>query len=129
MSKIDRCYLPAYFQEVQRYELHHFSDASVKGYGVCTYLRSISKLGQIHCSLVIAKSSVTNTKVTTVPRLELSAAVEAVRVSDMLKEELELENVQEFFWTFFWRRFHVFIVNRIQHIKESTKPTQWKYVA
>ncbi|GAA6083978.1 uncharacterized protein LOC101884906, partial [Tachysurus ichikawai] len=46
----------------------------------------------------------------------------------MLKEELELENVQEFFWTFFWRRFHVFIVNRIQHIKESTKPTQWKSV-
>lgn len=27
--KIDRCYLPDNFKEVQRYELHHFSDASV----------------------------------------------------------------------------------------------------
>ncbi|XP_060723378.1 uncharacterized protein LOC132844190 [Tachysurus vachellii] len=136
--KIDRCYLPADFQEVQRYELHHFSDASVTGYGVCTYLRSISKLGQIHCSLVIAKSRVSPTKVTTVPRLELSAAVVAVRVSDMLKGELELKNVQEFFWTDSQvvlgyinneaRRFHVFVANRIQRIKESTKPTQWKYV-
>nr|XP_021329350.1 uncharacterized protein LOC110439121 [Danio rerio] len=137
--KIDRCYLPADFQEVQRYELHHFSDASVAGYGVCTYLRAVSRSGRIHCSLVIAKSRVAPTKVTTVPRLELSAAVVAVRISDMLKGELELENVQEFFWTDSQvvlgyinneaRRFHVFVANRIQRIKESTKPTQWKYVA
>ncbi len=136
--KIDRCYLPADFQEVQRYELHNFSDASVAGYGVCTYLRAISKSGQIHCSLVIAKSRVAPTKITTVPRLELSAAVVAVRISDMLKGELELENIQEFFWTDSQvvlgyinneaRRFHVFVANRIQRIKESTKPTQWKYV-
>ncbi len=135
--KIDRCYLPADFQ-VQRYELHNFSDASVAGYGVCTYLRAISKSGQIHCSLVIAKSRVAPTKITTVPRLELSAAVVAVRISDMLKGELELENIQEFFWTDSQvvlgyinneaRRFHVFVANRIQRIKESTKPTQWKYV-
>ncbi len=75
--KIDRCYLPADFQEVQRYELHNFSDASVAGYGVCTYLRAISKSGQIHCSLVIAQSRVAPTKITTGPRLELSAAVVA----------------------------------------------------
>ncbi len=97
--KIDRCYLPEDFQEIQRYELHHFSDTSVAGYGVCTHLRAISKSGQIHCSLVIAKSRVAPTKITTVPRLELSAAVVAARISDMLKGELELENIQEFFWT------------------------------
>lgn len=137
--KIDRCYLPADFQEVQKYELHHFTDASVVGYGVCTYLRAISKTGRIHCSLVIAKARVAPTKVTTVPRLELSAAVVAVRISNMLKEELELENMQEFFWTDSQvvlgyinndaRRFHVFVANRIQHIKESTTLTQWRYVA
>lgn len=136
--KIDRCYLPKDFQAVQKYELHHFSDASVAGYGVCTYLRAISEAGQIHCSLVFAKSRVAPTKVTTVPRLELSAAVVAVRASDMLKSELELGDVEEFFWTDSQvvlgyinneaRRFHVFVANRIQHIKESTNPAQWKYV-
>ncbi|XP_028327214.1 uncharacterized protein LOC114478373 [Gouania willdenowi] len=136
--KINRCYLPKDFQAVQKLQLHHFSDASVAGYGVCTYLRAISESGQIHCSLVFAKSRVAPTKVTTVPRLELSAAVVAVRISDMLKAELEMENVEDFFWTDSQvvlgyidneaRRFHVFVANRIQRIKESTKSTQWKYV-
>lgn len=137
--KIDRCYLPKDFGEVRKYEVHHFTDASVAGYGVCTYLRAISEAGQIHCSLVFAKARVAPTKVTTVPRLELSAAVVAVRVSDMLKAELELEITEEFFWTDSQvvlgyisndaRRFHVFVANRIQRIKESTKPTQWMYIA
>lgn len=47
--KIDRCYLPKDFQAVQKYELHHLSDASVAGYGVSTYLRAISESGKIHC--------------------------------------------------------------------------------
>lgn len=73
--KIQRCYLPEGFEKVERYELHHFSDASVKGYGECSYLRAISVSNQVHCSLVIGKARATPTKVTTVPRLELSAAV------------------------------------------------------
>lgn len=137
--KIQRCYLPADFKEVKKYELHHFSDASVAGYGECTYLRSISASGQIHCSLVIAKARVTPTKVTTVPRLELSAAVVAVRVSNLLRKELEIENAQEVFWKDSKvvlgyvnndaRRFHVFVANRIQRIQDNTKPSQWRYVA
>ncbi|XP_055056153.1 uncharacterized protein [Misgurnus anguillicaudatus] len=136
--KIERCYLPDDFKTVHKYEVHHFSDASVNGYGVCTYLRAISTTGKIHCVLVIAKSRVSPTKVTTVPRLELSAAVVAVRTSDMLRGELELENAQEFFWTDSnvvlgyinndAKRFHIYVANRIQRIKESTNPTQWKYV-
>ena len=80
--KIQRCYLPAEFKEVQRYELHYFSDASVIGYGECTYLRAISVTGQV----------------TTVPRVVLSAAVVAVPTSDMLRKELEID-AQEVFWT------------------------------
>ncbi|KAJ8342594.1 hypothetical protein SKAU_G00325220 [Synaphobranchus kaupii] len=136
--KVQRCYLPAGFKEVQRYELHHFSDASVTGYGECTYLRAISASRQIHCSLVMGKARVAPTKVTTVPRLELSAAVVAVRTSDLLRKELEIEDAQEFFWTDSKvilgyvnndaRRFHVFVANRIQRIKDSTNPSQWRHV-
>ncbi|KAI7805752.1 hypothetical protein IRJ41_018562 [Triplophysa rosa] len=138
--KIKRCYLPVDFKTAHKYEVHHFSDASLTGYGVCTYLRATSTTGQIHCVLVMAKAKarVSPTKVTTVPRLELSAAVVAVRTSDMLRGELELENAQEFFWTDSnvvlgyikneAKRFHVFVANRIQRIKESTNPTQWKYM-
>ncbi|XP_037400478.1 uncharacterized protein LOC119265102 [Pygocentrus nattereri] len=136
--KIPRCYVPASFN-VQYYELHHFSDASVLGYGACSYLRAVSETGEVHCSLVTGKARVAPTKVTTVPRLELSAAVVAVRISDMLKKELELDCLQEFFWTDSMvvlgyinneaRRFNVFVANRVERIKQSTESTQWKYVA
>lgn len=38
--KIPRSYLPSAFGEVTQYELHNFSDASLKGYGACSYLRN-----------------------------------------------------------------------------------------
>lgn len=69
-------------------ELHHFSDASATGYGQCTYLRLVNKNEEVHCVFIMGKSSVAPTKVTTIPRLELTAAAVSVTVSNMLKEEL-----------------------------------------
>ena len=137
--QIKRCFLPSSFGNVKRYELHHFADASFSGYGVCTYLRAISESDDVHCCLVMGKARVTPTSVTTIPRLELTAAVVSVRTSDMLRNELEIQDLQEFFWTDSTvvlgyisndaKRFQVFVANRVQRIKASTKPEQWAYVA
>ncbi len=137
--EISRHYILLKAKEVQQYELHHFSDVSVSGYGMCSYLRAISKSGEVHCALVMGKARVAPTKVTTIPRLELSAAVVATRTSDLLKREMEIEDLQEYFWTDSKvvlgyinndeRRFHVFVAHRIQQIKSSTEPSQWLYVA
>lgn len=137
--QIQRCYTPIATDKVKRFELHHFSDASSAGYGKCSYLRVVSESDDIHCSLVMAKSRVSPTKLTTIPRLELTAATVAVRVSDMLRRELELQELHEFFWTDSTvvlgyinneaKRFQVFVANRIQRIRSSTKPEQWAYVA
>ncbi|XP_042244229.1 uncharacterized protein LOC121880779 isoform X2 [Thunnus maccoyii] len=137
--EIKRCFLPSSFGSVKRYELHHFADASISGYGACTYLRAINLSDEVHCCLVMGKSRVSPTKVTTIPRLELSAAVVAVQTSDTLQKELDIQDLQEFFWTDSTvvlgyinndaRRFQVFVANRIQRIKLSTKPEQWAYVA
>ena len=137
--RIPRCHVPHTFGKVQRYELHHFADASVTGYGECTYLRVTSASGEVHCSLVMGKARVTPTKITTIPRLELTAAVVAVRTSDLLKKELEIKDLEEYFWTDSRvvlgyinneaRRFHVFVANRIQRIKQSTNPRQWNHVS
>lgn len=43
--------------------------------------------------LVMGKARVAPTKVTTIPRPELSAAVVTTRISDILKFELELEGL------------------------------------
>jgi len=71
--RIPRCYKPTDFGPVIRTELHHFSDASTDGYGVCSYLRFISD-DRIYGSLAVSKAIVSPTKVVTIPRLELTAA-------------------------------------------------------
>ena len=80
--KISRCYVPPTFKDVQCQELHNFSDASATGYGVCSYLRTVTLSGEVHCTLVMGKARVAPTKVTTIPRLELSAAVIATRTDN-----------------------------------------------
>ena len=128
--QINRYYVPATFGDVMNKELHHFFDASTAGYGQCTYLRLINKNNDVHCSFVMGKARVSPTKVTTIPRLELTAATVSVTVSNMLKEELLYDNVEEFFWTDskvtlgyisnVARRFHTFVANRVQKIRNNT---------
>ena len=135
---IPRCYKPDNFGRVVNAQLHHFSDASVKGYGQCSYLRLVDENQKVHCSFVMGKSRVAPLKPVTIPRLELTAAVCSVRISQQLRRELEYTIDQEYFWTDSKvvlgyianesRRFHVFVANRVQEIQENTSVDQWKYV-
>ena len=135
---VPRCYKPKDFGHVVKKELHHFSDASVKGYGQCTYLRLKDDKGRIHCSLVLGKARVTPLKLVTIPRLELTAAVVSAKVSEQLRRDLQYEEIEEVFWTDSKvvlgyianesRRFHVFVANRVQQIQEATSLDQWRYV-
>ena len=135
---IPRCYKPENFGRVVNAQLHHFLDASVKGYGQCSYLRLTDEHQRIHCSFVMGKSRVAPLKPVTILRLELTAAVCSVRVSQQLRQELEYHIDQEYFWTDSRvvlgyisnesRRFHVFVAKRVQEIQENTSVDQWKYV-
>ena len=93
--KIPRCFIPNGFGEPSSIELHHFSDASVDGYGQCSYLRLVNKSNQVHCSLAMGKSRVTPLKNVTVPRLELTAALVSTKVSSVLRQELDYKNVKK----------------------------------
>ena len=136
--KIPRCYKPKDFGQVVRAELHHFSDASVRGYGQCSYLRLVDDTNKVHCALVMGKSRVAPLKPVTIPRLELTAAVCSVRISQQIHRELEYRIDKDLFWTDSKvvlgyisnesRRFHVFVSNRVQEIRDSTHRNQWRYV-
>ena len=95
--KICRCYKPDNFGDVKSVELHSFSDASINGYGQCSYLRMVNNCDEVQCTLVMAKSRVTPLKPVTVPRLELTAAVVSTKVSSFLQKELSYEDINEFF--------------------------------
>lgn len=135
---IPRCFHPKHFHKIVRTELHHFSDASSIGYGACSYLRYKNDRDEVHCSLVMAKARVAPSKVTSIPRLELAAAVISAKVSVMLKRELDMKIDQEIFWTDSQvvlgyinndaRRFHIYVANRVQLIRNNSNPNQWYYV-
>ena len=135
---IPQCFKPDNFDRVIRTELHHFSDASMEGYRQCSYLRLVNEDGRIHCAFVMGKSRVAPLKPVTIPRLELTAVVCSVRVSEQIHRDLNYPVDQNFLWTDSKvvlgyisnksRRFHVFVSNRVQEIQDSTSATQWKHV-
>ncbi|XP_064641264.1 uncharacterized protein LOC135496077 [Lineus longissimus] len=137
--KIPRCYRPpdkTQHQKPRLLELHHFSDASLLGgYGQCSYVRRVEENGRTSTALVMAKFRVRPSKPTTVPRLELTAAVSSVKISNFLRADLDYtQDVIEHFWTDSKvvlgyisneaKRFHIFVANRVQQIRNSTKPEQ-----
>ena len=77
--------------------LHYFSDASENGYRQATYLRLVDTAEMVHYSLVIAKLRVTPMKYTSIPRLELAAAVLSTKMSGLVKRELGFDHTSEYY--------------------------------
>lgn len=135
---IHRCVKPLDFGQISEARLHHFSDASENAYGVVSYLVSVNHQGRIHCAFVFGKARVGPLKQITIPRLELTAAVIAVKVDKMLREEMQIPLQPSLFWTDSTTvlryihnetaHFKTFVANRITLIREATKPQQWRYI-
>lgn len=135
--RIRRCLKPQDF-EVARAQMHHFCDASERGYGTVSYLKLSSKVGLPNIMFVIGKSRVAPLKVVTTPRLELASAVLAARIDRMLRRELELTLEDSVFWTDSTavlkyiqndaRRFQTYVANRVSTIRELTHKFQWRHI-
>jgi len=81
---IRRCILPH-----SNVEFHCFADASSKAYGACVYAKEFDTFGQpIHCNLYVAKSRLAPIKGTTIPRLELLAALLAAKLISLVQSEV-----------------------------------------
>ena len=76
-----------------RCQTHH------TGYGQCSSLRLVDENGSIHCCLVLGKARVAPLRSVTIPGFELTSATVLVRVANVLKEELDYEEPQDFYWT------------------------------
>ena len=61
-------------------ELHMFVDASQDAFGAIAYWRSIGSDGRIDVSLIASKTKCAPTKIMSIPRLELQAAVLGTRL-------------------------------------------------
>ena len=133
---VSRCFNPPGFGAVNNVQLHHFSDASEYGYGAVSYLRIVYDKDVPHCSFVLGKSCITPLKVVSIPCLELAAALVAVKLNCLIRNELEypihntiyctdstvvlqyIRNNQEDF---------TFVANRVSMIHDESTPHQWRH--
>ena len=115
-------------------QLHCMSDASTCGYGQCSYLR----LEDENVSFIMGKARVAPKKAVSIPRLELAAAMISVKIGDVVKNELEYENIEDHYWmdskvvlgfvSNALSRFHMYVANRVQLIHDYMNPLQWHHV-
>ena len=128
---LGRCIKPSDFRKIVNISLHNFSDASEIGYGQCIYhLRIVDENENIHCSLIMGKARVAPKMFASIPRLELVAAVLSVKISNMIKKELQLQQLDEYFWTDSrvvlgyiandTKAFKTFVVKRVHMIQENS---------
>lgn len=135
---VTRCMKPAHFGQVTSAQLHLFSDASESGYGCVSYLRLENANQEVHVSFVKGKSRVAPLKQMTIPRLELTAAMLAVRVDKLIRTELQLTLESSVFWTDSTavlkyirndnKRYKTFVANRVHTIREMTEVKQWRHI-
>ena len=136
---VERCYKPTTFWIVMEYSSHHFADVCEYGYGQVSYFCLVDNNGRIHCSLIIVKACVGPLKVMTIPRMELVAATLSVKMSILLRKELEIPVNKEVFWTDSEvvlgyirnesKRFKLFVANRVEFIKDHSDKSQWHYIS
>ena len=119
-------------------QIHHFADASSYGYGTCFLLEDG---GRIWLSLFVVHHWQVKTsanKSVSIPRLELTAAVLAVRLDVLVRKEIDLPVGSFYFWIDSTavlyciknssKRFPVFVANRLAIIKNHTSVEQWHHV-
>ena len=135
-TSIDRRYFST---AKDKWEPHVFADASEDTMCAVAYLRSKPKEYPADLAFVIGKCRVAPMRHLSIPRLELQAAVVAVRLKEQIVKEHESKVLSCSFWTDStsvpqWihsshRKQQVFVANRVAEILDTTNVSQWNHVS
>ncbi|XP_046392228.1 uncharacterized protein LOC124160418 [Ischnura elegans] len=119
------------------YEIHGFCDASESAYGACVYVRSIKSDGKFMMRLLCSKSRVAPLKKTTLPRLELCAAVLLAYLIHKVSSSLSFSGSPTL-WSdstvvLSWLKapssnWKTFVANRVAEIHEFTSKCKWRHI-
>lgn len=141
LSGLSKIQVPRWYGSVgsgeERRELHVFCDASERAYGAESNLH-LSNGNEVVTSFVMARSRVSPKKITSIPRLELCAALAGSQLANLLVKELSVPLHKVTLWTdsttvLTWIcsescQYKIFVANRITEILDYTTPEQWRYV-
>ena len=135
---IPRCFKPRHFGDPSRIELHVFCDASAEAIGHVIYLRQINAADEVAVAFVLGSSKVAPKGTSSIPRLELCAALNATLATSRVIDEIDLEIDQVYYYTDSKvvlgylsnreRRFSRYVTARIDGILGLSSIEQWHYV-
>ncbi|XP_053686572.1 uncharacterized protein LOC128736119 [Sabethes cyaneus] len=98
--RVPRCYFQnATSRHYQNLQLYIFADASEVAYAAAAYFRITNSDGVGKSVLVAAKTKVAPLKPSSIPRLELRAAVLGVRLMQFVEESHNVKVQQRFLWS------------------------------
>lgn len=137
--KVPRSLFTLAEDEISTIEIHSFSDASLKCYGACVYVRVIYH-NSTSCHLVASKSRVAPIKLQTLPRLELCGALVMSKLTnhivDTFKNKINICAVH--LWTdseivLAWlnshpNRWSIFVGNRVSQVQSLTQDYKWHHI-
>lgn len=139
---VPRCYYPVGFGTIVRREIHAFSDASEDATEDATraavYLRQVDNRGENCAALFFDQFRVAPVQITSIPRLELCAAILTAQAVDKIIKEIDTGIDEVAFYTDSKvvlgyiqnesRGFYVYVANRVQLIRKISNPEQRTYV-
>lgn len=101
LSSLESLRIPRMFVDIQnipRSELHPFCDASKDAIGAVTYVKLYNVHGQSSYGFVLGKSKSAHHS-STIPRLELCAAVLGVKIGGFVADHLNIPTEACYFYT------------------------------
>ncbi|XP_055632412.1 uncharacterized protein LOC129772908 [Toxorhynchites rutilus septentrionalis] len=141
LPKLEQLRIPRCYHQITPTDavadLHVFVDSSESAMSAAVFLRFM-KGRIVECVLVAAKTRVAPLKYTSIPRLELQAAVLGTKLAATVMKNLTFELLKRTFWTdsrnvLCWlradgKRYSSFVGSRISAILETTEQREWRWV-
>ncbi|UYV64598.1 hypothetical protein LAZ67_3001266 [Cordylochernes scorpioides] len=142
LLKLEDLSIPRYVWACEKdrdVQLHGFCDASSVSYSAVCYLRTVSLDGQVHISMLAAKTRVAPCKSLTLPRLELCAALLLSQLYRSVVDSLKIDIGRTYLWSdsqisMSWiksdpNRWKTFIQNRVVKIQQLSYRNSWRHVS
>ena len=125
------------YENMQKCQIHCFADASTLAYGAVCYIRAVDHENEVVCTLGMPKSCLVPAEETSIPRLELMAAVMAVELERSVKKEPNLDLRTSVCWTDSKvvlqsirndrKRFPSFVARRLALIEKNKCISNWRH--
>ena len=132
-----RMFVTSSCSQADSLKIHIFADASEKAISAVAYVKTFHG-SQSQVGFVMGKAKLSPQGGTTIPRLELCAAVLAVDLKEILAEQLDIQTSNFVYYSDSkvvlgyisnrTRRFYTYVTNRVQIILKSSNANQWHYV-